>query len=130
LAPIANHDTWAFGYYSSGPYFAPLAEVWNGNAFSVVPTPTIAGQNTVINAAAPVNATDVWAVGNTFLPDRTFTMNWNGSTWTVVASPNKGTTGDDLDAVARIPGFAGAWTVGRYFTNTARTSVLVLKLHC
>ncbi|HET9343576.1 MAG TPA: hypothetical protein VFO25_11750 [Candidatus Eremiobacteraceae bacterium] len=130
IVPIAQNNTWAFGYYYSGPYFAPLAEVWNGSAFSVSPTPTVAGQNTVINGAAAISATDVWAVGNTFLPDRTFTMNWNGSVWTVVASPNRGTTGDDLDAVARIPGSSLAWAVGRYFTRTARTSVLVLKLHC
>jgi len=130
VVPIAHHDTWAFGYYYNGPNFAPLAEVWNGTAFSVSPTPTVSGQNTVINAAAAIDATDVWAVGNTFLPDRTFTMNWNGSVWTVVASPNRGTTGDDLNDVARIPGSADAWAVGRYFTRTARTSVIVLKLHC
>ena len=130
VVPITHQDTWAFGYFYSGPYFAPLAEVWNGSTFSVSPTPTVSGQNTVINAAAAINATDVWAVGNTFLPDHTFTMNWNGSVWTVVASPNKGTTGDDLDSVARIPGSADAWAVGRYFTRTARTSVLVMKLHC
>ncbi|HEY7993738.1 MAG TPA: hypothetical protein VID24_05995 [Candidatus Eremiobacteraceae bacterium] len=130
FVPITHTDTWAFGYYYSGPYFAPLAEVWNGSAFSVTPTPTVSGQNTVINAAAAVNATDVWAVGNTFLPDRTFTMNWNGSVWAVVASPNRGTTGDDLDDVARIPGSADAWAVGRFFSHPSRTSVLVLKLHC
>lgn len=130
VVPITQNGAWAFGYYYSGPYFAPLAEFWNGSAFSVSPTPTVVGQNTVINAAAAINPTDIWAVGNTFLPDRTFTMNWNGSVWSVVASPNKGTTGDDLDAVARIPGSTLAWAVGRYFTKTARTSVLVLKLHC
>lgn len=130
LVPITHHDTWAFGYYFNGSDFAPLAELWNGNGFSVAATPAISGQDVVINAGAAVSATDVWAVGNTFVPDRTFTMNWNGSAWTVVASPNRGNVGDDLDGVGQIPGSPDAWAVGRYFTTTARTSVLILKLHC
>lgn len=130
FAPVAHHDSWAIGSYLSDSRFAPLAEFWNGNGLSVVPTPTVAGENTVANGATAVNATDVWAVGNTFTPDRTFTMNWNGSTWSVAASPNRGVIGDDLDAATMIPGTLDVWAVGRYFSHPTKTKTLVMELRC
>jgi hypothetical protein len=58
----------------------------------------------------------VWAVGAE--GERTLIEHWNGSTWKVVPSPNRGRGGSDLVAVAAVSsrnlwavGFSGAETV-------------------
>jgi hypothetical protein len=43
---------------------------------------------------------------------RTLTLNWNGTAWKAVASPNTGST-DTLGAVATKPGAAIVWAVGQ-----------------
>lgn len=133
---IAPNDAWALGYTNNGMDQIPLAEFWNGSTFSIVPTPTVFGLNTIINGAAAVRADDVWAVGESEgPPDGTFTMHWNGSSWVTVASPNRGTFGDDLFGAARIPGTAGVWAVGTSFSAFAigplpHNNTLAMKLHC
>ena len=133
--PITSSDSWALGSTNNGVDLIPLAEFWDGSTFSVVPTPTVFARNTLINAAAAVRAGDVWAVGDAEgPPDSTFTMHWNGSSWTAVASPNRGTFGDDLFGVARIPGTADVWAVGTSLTAFAigpqHSKTLAMKSHC
>ncbi|HEY7993276.1 MAG TPA: hypothetical protein VID24_03665 [Candidatus Eremiobacteraceae bacterium] len=133
--PIMPNDAWALGYSSNGMKAIPLAEFWNGSTFTVFPTPTVSGQDTLVNGATAVRADNVWAVGDSQgPPDRTFTMNWNGSSWMAVASPNRGIFGDDLYGVTRIPGTAGVWAVGTYLTDFAvgphRNKTLAMRLHC
>lgn len=67
------------------------------------------------------NVSDIWAVGQTQQLNgaiQTFTAQFNGTAWTVVASPDPGRTpsDDSLDAVAS----AGS---GQVFAAGARTAV-------
>jgi hypothetical protein len=111
------NDIWAVGSatYAIGQYVAvttPLAEHWNGNAWSIVkvPTPGTDPGNTAaaqaaanqpdgvesaqFSAVAAVSPSDVWAVGSLShpegqsVPDRTFAEHWDGSSWQVVSVPD------------------------------------------
>jgi hypothetical protein len=59
-------------------------------------------------------ANDVWAVGAT--QGQTLTLNWNGTAWTTVTSPNAGSP-DGVGSVSTNPGAAIVWAVG--FSGTS-----------
>src|SRR5260221_9652571 len=71
-------------------------EHWGG-----VPAP-----GRVLTGVAVVSACDAWAVGNSGIE------HWNGSAWTVVASPDPGTASilDAVQAASR----TDIWAVGSY----------------
>jgi len=110
-------DVWAVG--ESGTVDAnndtTFIEHFNGTAWSVVPSPS-PGATAVLDGVTTSNAAnDVWAVGF-FTPagsvdPQTLTLNWNGTAWSVVASPNPASF-DTLNSVATNPGAAIVWAVG------------------
>lgn len=78
IAPGRN-DAWAFGgtNLSGATAGAPVAEHWNGTAWSASALP--AGLTSQVEAASADSATDIWAVtqfGGTIL-------HWNGTAWSV-----------------------------------------------
>jgi hypothetical protein len=54
------------------------------------------------------SANNVWAVGyddpSGSSTGQTLTMNWNGTAWTTVASPNQGSSSTELSSVSTTPG--------------------------
>ena len=106
-------DVWAVGGSSSSN--GTLTEHFNGTAWSVVPSPS-PGTTAVLDGVTTSNAANnVWAVGS-FTPagstsPQTLTMNWNGTAWSVVTSPNPASF-DTLSAVATNPGAAIVWAAG------------------
>jgi hypothetical protein len=119
VAAVAANDVWAVGYTittdGSNQPDKTLIEHWNGSAWSVVASPSPASNDTLSGVAAR-SATDVWAVGTRqdrsgAIPiDRTLTEHWNGSAWSVVASPNVGANDNLLNGVSATTG--DVWTVG------------------
>jgi hypothetical protein len=114
IAAVSASDIWAVGYSAVGN---SIIEHWNGSTWSHVSGgPGIYG---VLSAIAVVSATDVWAVGldtTTNTPygsiGITLTEHWDGTTWSVVPSPNPGNYGNRFNAVASIPGSNYVWAVG------------------
>jgi hypothetical protein len=119
VAAVSANDVWAVGYTittdGSNQPDRTLIEHWNGNAWSVVPSPSPASNDTLSGVAAR-SAGDVWAVGTRqdrsgAIPiDRTLTEHWNGSAWSVVASPNVGANDNLLNGVSAATG--DIWAVG------------------
>jgi hypothetical protein len=110
-------DVWAVG--DSGVVDVPgsktLIEHFNGTAWSIVPSPS-PGSIAILSGVTTSNAANsVWAVGADTPAGtsarQTLTLDWNGTTWNVVASPNTGST-DGVGAVATSPGAAIVWAVG------------------
>ena len=134
IAATSAKDVWAVGDFYTGTIFNTLAEHWNGTAWSIVPSPNQASSSTALFGATAVNAGDVWAVGdyaNAAGFAQTYTMNWNGSSWSTVASPNVGPYDSFLSATAKIPGTTDVWAVGG--TGNADHSnhlTLIEKFHC
>ena len=121
VTAVAANDVWAVGYTittdGSNQPDRTLIEHWNGTSWSIVASPTVASNDTLTGVAAR-SATDIWAVGfrqdrSGAIPiNRTLTEHWNGSAWSVVASPNVGSNDNLLNAVAAVPG--DVWAVGSW----------------
>jgi hypothetical protein len=100
----SSSDVWAVGHVGS----TTLTEHWNGSAWSVVPSPNpvpTTNGNNFLTAVVEVSPTDVWAVGGTLnftlgSLRQNVTMRFDGSSWTVVPSPDRGTGDNTLNGVA------------------------------
>lgn len=105
-------DVWAVGTAAG-----TLVEHWNGTAWSIIPSPNAAGttQDT-LTAVTAFSSTDAWAVGYAYDGSGnqvTLTLHWDGSSWSVVPSPNtsaptnviRGVSGSGPDDVWAV----GAW---------------------
>ena len=127
-------DVWAAGSFTGGTVTAPvnqtLIEHYNGTTWSLVTSPdtgaTVVNQLSGISADAP---TDVWAVGSftagtvTAPFNQTLIEHYNGTAWSVVTSPNAGTSVANqlTGAVALSP--TDLWTVGSYTGGTTAAPV-------
>jgi hypothetical protein len=114
----SRSDVWAVG--DSGVIDVPdsqktLIEHFNGTAWRIVPSPSPGSIDALSGVTTSNASNNVWAVGGDVRPGtsvgRTLTLNWNGTAWKVVASPNTGST-DGVGAVATNPGAAIVWAVG------------------
>src|SRR5207248_10865162 len=97
---------------------ATLAEHWDGTKFTLVPTPSLAEENNVLEAVDGVASDDVWAVGHanhpSFKDDQILIEHWNGSDWEA-ESANVDVRSILVDVAAISPN--DAWAVGSQTTG-------------
>ncbi len=129
VSAIATNDVWAVGTDGG----STLTEHWNGTSWTVVaspsPVPPQRGNNALFSVTAN-SGTDIWAVGYSVLfsppaPQRTLTLHWDGTSWTLMPSPNVGSFDNFLAGVTSA--FGTLWAVGRERANSGspnRTLVL------
>ncbi|HEY5989542.1 MAG TPA: hypothetical protein VIV12_24660 [Streptosporangiaceae bacterium] len=109
-------NIWAVGsYQTSGGMKQTLILHWDGISWKQMPSPNPAGStgaNELYGVVAP-SASNAWAVGN-YTPsgstEKTLVLHWNGLAWKRVTSPNPGSRGNTLSAVAASS--TTAWAVG------------------
>jgi hypothetical protein len=116
---------------SSGWQLETLAYHYNGSAWSQLTVPASIPYS-AFEHIQTFSATDAWAVGTA--PDATDTgsvvaaVNWNGSTWTQVATPLDTTANLTVNAISG-DSASDIWVVGetatRGYTGGTRTSVLL-----
>jgi hypothetical protein len=106
LAPITGTDVWAVGDHTglANTIYQTLAEHWNGTAWITFPTPSLGGGNNLLLSAAAPSSNDVWAVGAWYqtydsTQGQTLIEHWDGSSWSVVPSPNVANSDNQLLAV-------------------------------
>jgi hypothetical protein len=118
-------DAWAVGGSGNGlPLIgntgvavptSTLIEHWNGTAWSVVTSPSPGTDDNLTGVTTSNAADDVWAVGYDTpagaTQAQTLTLNWNGTAWATVASPDVGSP-SVLNSVSTKPGAAIVWAVG------------------
>ncbi len=115
VAAVSASDIWAVGYaYSSG--YSTLTEHWNGTSWSAVPSPSPGPSYNFLYGVTAVSSSDVWAVGR--YEDatgvyRTLIEQWNGTSWSVVSSPNPSSTNNSLYGVTAVSA-NDVWAVGSY----------------
>jgi hypothetical protein len=84
-------DVWAVGYYAtSGYYYRPLTQHWDGSEWTVVASPYSEDGNDVLYSVETVSSTDAWAVGrigNYYSALQILTQHWDGTSWTSVRAP-------------------------------------------
>jgi hypothetical protein len=134
-------NVWIVGTYSDeiSPTFVPTETYslhWNGSTWAVVPMPLVGSSNVneefVFNAIQANGPDDVWAVGSRFNAARanrskTLIEHFNGTSWSIVASPSPG-TGAALNGVTTSNPANDVWAVGSDLnTATDQTRTLTLR---
>jgi hypothetical protein len=119
VAAVSASDIWAVGIYgptSSGPG-QTLIEHWNGTTWEVVSSPDAGSDDNQLISVAAVSASDVWAVGfyrPTFSSsEQTLIEHWDGTTWSIVSSPDQTSNTNQLNDVAAVSA-SDVWAVGLY----------------
>ena len=114
----------AVGQYSTATATKTLIQRWNGKKWSTVPSPNPVG--VAVSSLAAVrcpSAANCFAVGSYFLslPDssaeQTLVERWDGTSWSIVASPNKPNANDSSLAGVACPTATTCFAVGQYSTN-------------
>ena len=96
-----------------------LVEHWDGVSWSVIASPDPDILFNRLYSVSAVSTNDVWAVGSYLNSNGaypTLVEHWDGSTWSIVWSPNPSGQQDEMRGVVAVPA-REAWTVG--FTSTA-----------
>src|SRR6266699_3403445 len=128
VASISANDVWAVGNFSNiGSLEQTLTLHWNGKKWSHIKSPNVSSQDSELLAVAAVSPTDVWAVGSFapqgFSPSQTLIEHWNGTTWSVVASPNVGTQLNGLNGVTAVS-TSDIWAVGQFNNGTGQQTLI------
>jgi hypothetical protein len=129
-------DVWAVGGSGTdipaigGGTTSTRIEHWNGTAWSVVSSPSPGTDDDLTGVTTSNAANDVWAVGS-YVPSgatsaQTLTLNWNGTAWSTVASPDNGSP-SVLNSVSTNPGGAIVWAVGHSGSCCTGENPLVLQ---
>jgi hypothetical protein len=127
-------DGWAVGDFSAASAIGhPLAEHWDGSAFTRVAAPTPKGRQGGLAGVDELSPADAWAVGTSGdgtegegnIDDQPLIEHWNGKAWSIAtgASLPAGGTGD-LSAIGGT-GPDDLWAVGfQLSADDATESVL------
>jgi hypothetical protein len=118
VAAVSANDVWAVGFSSSilGEAQALILH-WDGSHWVVVPSPTFTG-GSALWAVGAVGAANVWAVGGRVVgapgpTGGTLTLNWDGSNWNEIPSPNPPNAAENNDLRAlTIISADDIWVVG------------------
>jgi len=126
---ISAANVWAVGYYvNTTGVTQTLIEHWNGTSWSVVKSPSPATGNNELFSVSAASASSIWTVGfltnNTSQTpvDQTLIEHWNGSSWSVMKSPNPGSSSDHLNGVAAVS-TSDVWAVGNGKTSSGKTLI-------
>jgi hypothetical protein len=133
---VSASDCWAVGYYAaSNGTDQTLAEHWDGTTWAVVASANVGGAaSDFLSAVSCASSTDCWAVGYYLVGtspynDQTLVEHWDGTSWTIVTSPNATTnTPNDLNSLTCVSA-SECWAVGQYIEPSgARTDQTLIEL--
>ncbi|HST05403.1 MAG TPA: S-layer homology domain-containing protein [Chloroflexia bacterium] len=129
VSASASNDVWAVGYSANADAIrGTLTLHWDGTQWSIVPSPNTTSPENVLQGVTSVGADDVWAVGyhenRALIFTQTLTMHWDGTTWTVVSSPDTGTRAI-LYAITSLASDY-VWAVGFYVDGNSIGQTLTL----
>jgi hypothetical protein len=145
LAAVSSTDVWAVGAaLDAGQQGAslPLIEHWDGSSWQRVSAPVVGVGGELFGVVA-LSSTDVWTVGGSTLakigtseitanPTQTLIEHWDGSSWTVIASPNVGPasvfSANQLSGIAALSP-TDIWAVGRFTLPDGQGRQLPLAMH-
>lgn len=122
----SNGAAWAVGYFVDGKFQQKtLVEHFDGNVWSVIPSPSPGALQNILFGVAAISDSDVWAVGGEQDAGglwHTLTEHWNGSDWSVVDAVDAGASGNQFYAVKAVDSnsvYAVGQQAGAGFPNQA-----------
>jgi hypothetical protein len=102
VACVSATSCTAVGYYTTASSTGrTLVERWNGTKWSIAPSPNASGSlGSYLNGVSCTKASNCAAVGYSYDSNATHTLaeRWNGTKWSVVATPNP--KGDEADLLS------------------------------
>lgn len=131
VVAISSHNSWVVGYYLniSTDFDQSLIEHWNGTAWNIVSSPNVGGADNQLYGIAAISAKDIWAVGVYRIGNgnfNTLTEHWDGTSWSIVTSPNPTSSGDYLNGVTAISA-NNVWAVGEYFDQNVTSETTLIE---
>jgi hypothetical protein len=113
----------------------PAVGAANTGGFTVTPSPNQGTSNNELLGVAAVAASNAWAVGyyqsgTCVCNERTLSEHWNGSSWTLVATPNARASFGDYDVLKGTSAVTASnvWAVG-YAGNVSSSNDTALIEH-
>ncbi|HYK53575.1 MAG TPA: hypothetical protein VEV38_08620 [Candidatus Eremiobacteraceae bacterium] len=116
-ADLSPTDAWAVGMrpLTTGFQTATLAEHWDGTRWMIVATPRVFQPTAQLNSATTDPQGDVWVAGYSDNPSclcgHTIVEQWNGQSWSRIASPNPGVA-DYIDGITATSS-TDVWVAGQ-----------------
>jgi hypothetical protein len=135
VSAASGTDAWAAGFHGLDPS-QPLAEHFSGHAWHTAPTPLPEGATTgQLAGLDEVGPTDVWAVGSSTgtISGNTLTTtlaeHFDGSTWTIVPTPNPATSANSVDQLDAVGGTGpdDLWAAGSVFDFSTQEITLLFE---
>ena len=128
VAALSSSDVWAVGSHQNykGMYQEPqktLVEHWDGASWSVIASPNPGMFYNSLSAVTALAPNDIWAVGAQGTVQghsKTLIEHWDGAHWSVVHSPNIGTSANGLSAVTA---FSAARRTAGHPSSSRKTGV-------
>jgi hypothetical protein len=114
-------DCWAVGNYPvTGSVLQTLIERWDGTSWAIVSSPnTSTTDYNSLSGVTCVSASECWAVGYYFTSDnfvdQTLIERWDGTSWSIVSSPNTSTTEANVVLGVTCVSASECWAVGYYY---------------
>lgn len=135
VSGTSNADVWAVGMDQIGATRFPLIEHWNGQRWRAVRVPRPANRQSWFNAVLALSPTNAWAVGESTDPQadnsgqRTLIEHWDGTSWTIVPSPNPAVNGNSGDVLMGIDGVGpnDLWVTGWAFDEPNQAITLLFE---
>jgi hypothetical protein len=127
VACSSASDCWAVGAYNYGESAQTLIEHWNGTSWAIVPSPNPDPNVGALNGIACASASACSAVG--FYDDssgneRTLIEQWDGTSWSVVSSPNPSSRQNRFYA-ATCASTSECWAIGVRTADNSASLTLV-----
>ncbi len=126
----SSSQCWAVGYASNGTADQTLIEEWNGTSWLLVNSPdTSATRKNHFVGVTCISPSQCWAVGyaNNGTADQTLIAAWNGTSWSIVSSPNTDTTQNNYAYSVTCPTTSDCWTGGLYTNGSGIQQTLILQ---
>jgi len=113
VTALSPSNVWAVGsvtvFANHRQHHKPAIEHWDGTSWSIVSSPNpnpVPTKDTFLRGVAAISANDIWAVGagnfSTAGGTATLIEHWDGTSWTIISSPDPGTASNGLSAVAAL----------------------------
>jgi hypothetical protein len=111
VTALSPTNVWVTGtvgvFFNHRTHRKAAIEHWDGTSWSLVSTPNPTpspGLDSFLNGIAAISANDIWAVGTrrTSSGTATLTEHWDGTSWTIINSPNPGNAANGLTAVTTL----------------------------
>jgi hypothetical protein len=119
---------WAVGEHLNANYQdRGLIEVWNGQTWSIADNPQPGSVRDMFFAASALSPSDVWVVGDQEGRNglfETLAEHWDGNSWSVIPTPDPGSSGNHLYAVDAVSP-DDVWAVGQQLGGQFPDSGLV-----